>query len=275
MIVNLEGLDINVEVSGEDNEESVLLIHGFPDSTKLWREVAPKLVSEGYQVIAFDLPGFGESAIPDDVKASRLDNISNIIVGLLKHLEVEETHVIGHDWGSVVSWYFTYNHPEYVKSFTALSVGHPKAFLNSGFSQLLSSWYVILILNEELAENLFTANGWSLFRNFFVADECETNWIPDLSRDGRLTAGFNIYRANLNPDYNDDIMKSVDEITRPVLAIAGDSDPSLTTEQVDTSKEYVKNDFDDITIEDAEHWLPLYQVDEIVPPILDFLKKHS
>ena len=64
---------LNVQVAGEGGP--VLLLHGFPDSLTVWREVTPQLVAAGYRVIAFDQRGFGESDAPAGVGNYRIDAI--------------------------------------------------------------------------------------------------------------------------------------------------------------------------------------------------------
>ena len=60
--MKINGLNLNVLVEGTG--EPVFLLHGFPDSNYLWRDVIPPLVEAGYQVIAPDQRGFGESDAP-------------------------------------------------------------------------------------------------------------------------------------------------------------------------------------------------------------------
>lgn len=63
--IRVGDVTLNVQVAGEG--EPVLLLHGFPDSLTVWRDVTPQLVAAGYRVIAFDQRGFGESDAPAEV----------------------------------------------------------------------------------------------------------------------------------------------------------------------------------------------------------------
>ena len=60
--ITVGGLNFNVVHEGSG--QPVLLLHGFPDSSRLWRKQIPELVKAGFQVIAPDLRGFGESDKP-------------------------------------------------------------------------------------------------------------------------------------------------------------------------------------------------------------------
>lgn len=272
----IKDLTINYEVSGDESAEPVLLVHGFPDSLKLWRHVAPKLADAGYRVIAIDLPGYGDSSIPKDVKEMRVDNIGNIIAEFLDSLSISKVHLIGHDWGAAVSWFFAGAHPDYIKSFTALSVGHPKSYLSAGPEQILKAWYIVLILNEGLAEDLYTADNWSLFKNFLGHGlPLDQYWLSDMQREGRLTAAFNIYRANLMPGDDTSPMKDAASVKSDVLAIFGEDDLSLSYKQMKDSEQYVEGDFKLKSIPKAHHWLPLHNADEITPWIVEFLNEQS
>lgn len=274
-VKTIKGIDINYEIDGPESSESVFMIHGFPDSLKTWRELYPLLNDAGYRTIRIDLPGFGESEIPD-LEMMRLDRLTEILHLFLQELNVGKVHLIGHDWGAVTSWFFADRYKEDIKSFTALSVGHPSSYLDGGFSQLTKAWYVLLILNDNhLAEQLFSADDWSLFKTYFGADGFDEYWLPDLKRDGRLTSTMNIYRANLNPEYSEDIMTTVGTIESNVLAIYGGKDLSLTPEQIKKSDAYVDSEFETFVVEDGAHFLPLHNAEDIAPRIIEFLDKES
>ena len=68
--LNVNGLNFRVVEDGSG--PPVLLLHGFPDSSRLWRHQIPAFVGAGYRVIAPDLRGFGESDRPEEVEAYAL-----------------------------------------------------------------------------------------------------------------------------------------------------------------------------------------------------------
>ena len=70
--MEVNGISLYVEDHGEG--VPVLMIHGWPDSARLWRHQVPHLVGRGYRVITPDLRGFGRSGRPEDVAAYRLRN---------------------------------------------------------------------------------------------------------------------------------------------------------------------------------------------------------
>src|ERR1700755_2792570 len=99
-----DGVALAVRVEGEG--PAVVLLHGFPDSWKIWRHQVPALVAGGYRVIAPDLRGFGDSDKPADIDAYRVGKSVSDLVHVLDALEIERAHVVGHDWGAGIAWAF-------------------------------------------------------------------------------------------------------------------------------------------------------------------------
>ncbi len=94
--MKINGLNLNVLVEGAG--EPVLLLHGFPDSNYLWRGVIPRLVDAGYQVIAPDQRGFGESDAPKGKENYAMDLIAKdalpkVLTGRQFHDGIEGTAV--------------------------------------------------------------------------------------------------------------------------------------------------------------------------------------
>jgi pimeloyl-ACP methyl ester carboxylesterase len=95
--VRCNGVELNVVEAGHGRP--VLLLHGFPDSHRLWREQVPVLVDTGHRAITPDLPGYGESEAPLDTDAYRMRNLVAVLTDLLDQLGVERVSLVGHDWG--------------------------------------------------------------------------------------------------------------------------------------------------------------------------------
>ena len=130
----------------------MLLLHGFPDRADLWRHQIDALKSD-FTVIAPDLRGFGDSDTPDDVDAYRVGKSVGDVVAILDELGIEQTHVVGHDFGAAVAWAFALSVPERLDRLVVLSVGHPG--VPTDFAQREKSWYMLLFQFAE-AEELVT-----------------------------------------------------------------------------------------------------------------------
>jgi pimeloyl-ACP methyl ester carboxylesterase len=226
--IPVDGIELNVSVEGEG--EPVLLIHGFPDSSALWRSVTPRLNAAGYQTVALDQRGFGESDAPEGKRRYALTHLAADALAVLDALGIHRAHLVGHDWGAAVGWYLAGTHPDRFHTFTALSLGHARAYAAAGLPQLKKAWYILIVLIPVIGEWLVRARNWALLRiGTAHHPECE-RWIADLSRPDRLTAGLNVYRANA---------LSVTEhpnVRTPTLGVWTDGDLALTEAQMATQK---------------------------------------
>jgi pimeloyl-ACP methyl ester carboxylesterase len=155
--INGDGLELAVSVSGEGTP--VLLLHGFPDSSRLWRNQLPALHDQGFLTIAPDLRGFGESGKPADVSEYRVGRSVADLVAILDALEIPKAHVVGHDWGAGVAWMLALAAPERVDKLIALSVGHPGTRAGRTLEDRQRAWYMLLFQFEE-AEELLTREDW-------------------------------------------------------------------------------------------------------------------
>ena len=195
--IEVGGLNFNVVDRGSG--PAVLLLHGFPDSSYLWRHQIPSLVEAGFRVVAPDLRGFGDSAKPTAVEGYALPILFNDVIGVLDALNVNRTHVVGHDWGAPLAWLLASLTPERVERLVAMSVGHPSSFRDPPVEQREKSWYMLLFQFEGIAEELLTREDWKLFREWTRNHTELEQWVKDLSRPGALRAGLNWYRANVHP----------------------------------------------------------------------------
>lgn len=91
----------------------VVFIHGFCESSNIWKSLSNEL-SEEFRIICPDLPGFGESPLPED--AFSLEDIGDSIVSWLKSLGIEQCIVIGHSLGGYIALEILKKHPDFTQS---------------------------------------------------------------------------------------------------------------------------------------------------------------
>jgi pimeloyl-ACP methyl ester carboxylesterase len=264
--IQVNGVDLNVIVEGEGPD--VLLVHGFPDDHTVWRRQIPALVAAGYRVIAPDTRGCGESAIPSKVADYSIDRLVEDLVGLLDALGIRKVRLAGHDWGAVQGWYLAMRHPERVECYFALSVGHPTAYARGGLEQMLRGYYTVLIQFRGLIEFLVTRFDWLLFRMMVRYPEEFPRIRARLSRPGRLTAGFNYYRANLRLLFPG----RLPQVTVPVVGIWSDGDVFLTERQMLRSEVFCDAGWTYHRLEGCNHWLQLDAPEALNPLLLEQLR---
>src|SRR5256885_4249214 len=122
----VNGLSMHVLEAGERGHPPVLLLHGFPELSYSWRKVMPALAAAGFHVIAPDQRGYGGTAGWDerydgDLDSFRVLNLVEDAAQLLRRLEIDRAHVVGHDFGSPVAAYCAMTRPELFRSVVLMS----------------------------------------------------------------------------------------------------------------------------------------------------------
>src|SRR4051794_4296350 len=227
-----DGVELAVSVSGEG--APVVLLHGFPDSSRLWRNQIPALNENGFRTVAPDLRGFGGSDKPDDVGEYRVGRSVADIVAILDALEIPRAHVVGHDWGAGVAWVLAMSAPERVDRLVVMSVGHPGTRATRTLEDREKAWYTLLFQFPE-AEDLLTRDDWALMRQWARSH-------PDLDAviaEFDLTPGLNWYRANLHPSLDLAPRRGLPPVAAEVLGMWSDGDVYLTERQMVESAQFV------------------------------------
>ena len=260
-----------VTLHAEDTGDgpAVLLLHGFPDSLHLWREVTPLLLAGGYRVIAVDQRGFGESDAPVGRRRYAFGRLVGDMIALLVALGVEgPVRVMGHDWGTVVAWGLAMWHPERVSAAVAISVGHPREYALAGWEQKARGLYTLGWQFPVLAERWLMADGWARMRHWLRQHPDPEACLRDLARPGRLTSGLNWYRANLASV----LFRTWPSCAVPVLGIWGSADHCLAEDQMRRSSRRMAAPWRYERIDGGGHWLPLGQPERIAALALEWFR---
>jgi pimeloyl-ACP methyl ester carboxylesterase len=273
MRVDVNDIELEVQVAepaGRTEAPAVLLLHGWPDSHRLWRHQVPALTDAGFRAVVPDLRGFGASDRPESVEAYALPHILGDVIGVLDHLGVGRAHVVGHDWGAAVAWTVAAFFPDRVDHLVALSVGHPSAFGAAGLAQREKSWYMLLFLFEGVAERWLSDDDYANFRAWSVHPDADAV-ISELSRPGALTASLNWYRANFPPTALVEPSLEVPPVVRPTMGIWSEDDMALIEANVTGSAAHVTAEWRYERIDGTGHWIPLEAQDALTALLLDFL----
>jgi pimeloyl-ACP methyl ester carboxylesterase len=269
------GVSLSVTVEGPQGGPAVVLLHGWPDSSRVWRNQVPVLAEAGLRVVAPDLRGFGESDRPEGTKAYRAKSLCGDVVAVLDALGIEQAAVVGHDWGAALSWLLASAFaPDRVERLAVLSAGHPEALRNAGPRQRQLSWYVLLFQFEGVAERWLSMDDWANFREFCGGPDGYADVdaaIAELSRPGALTAGLEWYRANMGAETLVAPSLGLPPVACPTLGIFGPGDLALVEEQMTGSAAYVKGPWRYERFEGCGHWLQLEAPARLNALLLEFL----
>ena len=264
--IEVNGISLYVEEHGEG--VPVILLHGWPDSARLWRHQVPVLAGRGFRVITPDLRGFGRSDRPEGVGAYALRNAVADVAGILDALGVETAHVVGHDWGAAVAWLTATFLPDRVRKLVAISVPHP--FAARTIRQEEMGWYQLFFQFEGIAEATLRHDDWAWLRTFSRGDGDLDRAIADLSRPGALTASLNWYRANLAPRMPGP-PPDLPPVKAPTLGIWSTGDHYLDGARMRQSGSRVDGPWRYEEIPGASHWVPLDAPDRLNELLLGWL----
>lgn len=267
--VDSDGVGIEYEVTGEG--PPVVLLHGFPDSGRLWRHQVPALAEAGFQVIVPDLRGYGRSDKPEDIEAYSLMRLAGDVMAILADLQIPRANVVGHDWGAALAWALASLVPGQVDHLVTLSVGHPATFRRTP-RQREKSWYMLLFQFPGIAERWLTEDNWSNFRTWAGHPDAD-QVISELEATGSLTPGLNWYRANVPPESWVGPPLQLPPVQAPTMGVWSTGDPALTEAQMTDSAENVAGPWRYERLDGPGHWMQLDAPDQVNALLTDFLPR--
>ncbi|MBM7771860.1 NAD(P)-dependent dehydrogenase (short-subunit alcohol dehydrogenase family)/pimeloyl-ACP methyl ester carboxylesterase [Actinokineospora baliensis] len=206
-------VELAVFSEGDPGEPTILLVHGFPDTHRLWDGVAARLAGD-YHVVRYDVRGAGESSAPRKTAAYRTDLLAEDLFAVADAVSPNRpVHVVAHDWGSIQSWAAVTapRAKSRIASFTSISgpsldhvgqwlrrrLAHPSpANLRKVITQLNHSWYIAVFhipVLPALAWRTVIGPRWHhLLR---LVEGIETAPAPTTGVDA--ARGVRLYRANM------------------------------------------------------------------------------
>lgn len=114
--VKIDGLDIFYREAGPRNAPAILLLHGFPTSSHMFRNLIPALADK-YHVVAPDYPGFGNSSAPSAKEFDyTFDNLANLIEKFTERAGLKKYSIYLMDYGAPIGFRLAVNHPERVQA---------------------------------------------------------------------------------------------------------------------------------------------------------------
>ena len=101
--------------------EPVVLIHGTPFFSHIWRNLLPELVDSGFQVYLYDLLGFGHSERPRDLSVDTSVSAQlPVLLEMMQQWQLEDAHIVAHDIGGAVAQQLGIFHPERIRTLTII-----------------------------------------------------------------------------------------------------------------------------------------------------------
>lgn len=261
----IDGHKIAFREQGEGNP--VILIHGIPTNSLMWREIIP-LLAKTHRVIAPDLLNYGQSAKPKNADVS-INAQSRMIVKLMDALGVRRADIVAHDIGGGVAQLIAVNYPEKVRKLVLMD------------SVCFDSWPIPEFepLQQPGADSAMNLSEFvSMMRGFMpngvynksamTDDVIDLYLAPWSTEDGKQAFFRNLRR--LNKEYTQSITGELKKLPHQTLVMWGDKDPFQKPEYAPKLADAIPN-AELVWIKDAGHWLIDEKPGEIGGHINQFL----
>ena len=112
--VEVNGVDVFYREAGRGNDRTILLLHGFPTSSNMFRNLIPRL-ADSFHVVAPDYPGFGQSGMPHrEAFAYTFENLTNVVDGLVEQLGLGRFSLYVMDYGAPIGYRLALRRPDQV-----------------------------------------------------------------------------------------------------------------------------------------------------------------
>jgi pimeloyl-ACP methyl ester carboxylesterase len=268
--VEIEGVRLHYLTAGRG--PALILLHGYTQTSRMWKPIVPTLARK-FTVIAPDLPGIGDSAIPPaglDMKMAAIR-----IHALARSLKVERASVVGHDIGLMVAYAYAAEFPAEVDKLVVMDAFLPGV---EGWETAYNAptiWH--FRFNGPTPEALVHGRERTYFEHFwndFAADK--TRSIPEAdrrayttayARRGRMRAGW-AYFVSFQQAARDFAALAQTRLTMPVLVVGGEK--SLGELLVRQMK-LVASDVTAVVLKDTGHWVLEERPRETTEALMTFL----
>jgi pimeloyl-ACP methyl ester carboxylesterase len=229
---DVDGLKVFYREAGPVDAPALLLLHGFPTASHLFRELMPQLADQ-FRVIAPDLPGFGQSDMPGRDKFQyTFENIARVISGFVESIGLKRFAIYVFDYGAPAGFRMAVAHPERITAIISQNGNAYEEGLSEGWNPIRAYWTNASEANRNVLRTflspettiwqythgvsdttLVSPDGYSL-DNYYLArpgaDEIQLDLFRDYRTNVELYPKFQAYFRNYKP---------------PLLAVWGKNDP--------------------------------------------------
>jgi pimeloyl-ACP methyl ester carboxylesterase len=273
---DVDGQKIFFREAGEADAPAILLLHGFPSSSHMFRNLIP-LLADRYRVVAPDFPGFGFSEAPDRAKFTYgFEQLAKIIERFTEVVGLERFAVYLFDYGAPVGFRLALGHPERVSAIISQNGNAYVEGLSEGWDPIRKYWKDPTAENRDALRALLTpeTTRWQYLHGVpdeeLVAPESHTLDAALLARPGNDEIQLDLF---LDYAGNVELYPRFQEYFRskqpPLLAIWGKNDPFFLPQGAAAFKRDLANA--EVHLLDAGHFALETHVEVIGARIRDFL----
>ncbi|KAF2149096.1 alpha/beta hydrolase fold protein-like protein [Myriangium duriaei CBS 260.36] len=275
---------IDSPAASKPEKGTLLLIHGYPNTSYQWRHVITPLSKAGYRVIAPDYRGAGDSSHPRGGydKVTVADDLYKVVHD---HLGIKDKiHVIGQDIGGMIAHSYATWHPDHTKSVMWGECPLPGSTpYESGFKTSPGMWHFTFQQQLDLPEMLTQDRERMYIKHFYdrlcfnptgITPRDVDHYGASFAQPGAMRAGFDLYRA-FPQDAKDNIAKLKKDGKCKVPAAALSGEMSLLREVADDQTKEFYESADGVIVSQSGHWTAEENPHSFVEGVLSFVKKHD
>jgi haloalkane dehalogenase len=248
----------------------VVMFHGEPTWSFLWRHVMPPVRDAGHRCIVPDLAGFGRSDKPTDVGWYSYERHVELQAALLEDLDVRDATVVVHDWGGPIGLRLAVEHPDRIARLVIMDTG-----LFTGRQRMSDAWQAFrefVERTEDLPVSMLVRRACKTDPGDAVADAYDAPFPTPAAKAGARAFPLMI---PLSPDAagaeaGQRVLEALREDRRPTLMLWADSDPILPIATGERFADAIGRDHPRV-IEEAGHFLQEDQGPRIGELIADWL----
>jgi len=277
--INVDGNRVFYREAGPRMGANILLLHGFPTSSHMFRNLIP-LLADRYHVIAPDLLGFGFSDAPDQKRFRyTFENLAKVIEEFVEAVELKEYTTYVFDYGAPVGFRLALAHPERVSAIISQNGNAYEEGLSQGWNPIQKYWKTPTTENRAALRDFLTPQATKSQYLYGVQDE--TSVAPEsYTLDSALLArpGNDEIQLDLFLDYasNVALYPKFQEYFRakkpPLLAVWGKNDPFFLPAGAEAFRR--DNPNSDVYLYDTGHFALETHVEQIASTIRDFLERN-
>lgn len=263
-------LQFTVDTFGPASGTAVLLLHGFPQTRRMWRYQLEALAAAGFRSVAPDQRGYSAGARPAEAASYASELLTADALALMDHCGADRFHLVGHDWGGQLAWLIAAGNPTRVKTLTVLSRPHPSAFARAMAEdpeQAQRSQHHRTFRQADAADQLRQDNL-SMLRAAMTREGITLQnmdvYLQALNEPGALEAAINWYRASNIASVQ------IQPVSMPTLYVWGTADGTVGRRAAELTQQFVTGPYRFEQIEGGGHFV----VDQFPDRVTQLLIQH-